>query len=74
VQCRFDFDDTRLSRTTLFDVLLDDVDAFDYHPVSFREALADDTALPFVATVGNQHFIAGSNLPHHRSLQRFRSE
>src|SRR5690606_32408866 len=63
-----------LASPAALDVLLDDVDAFDHHTVTLGQVLAHNALLTLVATTGDQHLIASTNLPHRSSLQRFRRQ
>jgi predicted hotdog family 3-hydroxylacyl-ACP dehydratase len=48
MQCRLDLDDSRLPRSSAFDVLLDDIDAFDDDTVPFDHVEAHFALLAFV--------------------------
>jgi hypothetical protein len=67
MQRGLDLDDARLTGTAPLNVLLDDVDALDHHSLTIDEILANPTSLTFVATSGDQNFVAAPNLLHRPS-------
>jgi len=68
MQRRFDLNDASLARSASLDMLLDDIDAFDYDAVSFNHVDTYFALLAFVAARGHQHCVAASNLSHPLTL------
>jgi hypothetical protein len=65
---RFNLDNARLARSATLDVLLDDVDALDDHPVPLNDVYTHSSLLTLIAARGDEHCVASPYLSHRLML------